>query len=59
MQGTNEGISEILNVRKLLVAMVDQQCTGKHPKYKQTKVASDGAGKDGANHRRLFRLHTT
>ena len=50
MQRANERIGEILDVGELLVAVVNQQRTGEHPKYQQTQVAGDGTRKDGSNH---------
>ena len=50
MQRANERIGEILDVGELLVAVVNQQRAGEHPKQEQTEIASNGAGQDGANH---------
>lgn len=51
MQGANKCISEVLDIGKLLVAVVNQQRTSEHPKHQQTEVARDGTRKNGANHR--------
>jgi hypothetical protein len=39
--------------------VVNQQSSREHPKDKETKIACNGTGKDGANHCRANRLHTT
>ena len=50
MQRADKCVSEVLDIGELLVAVVNQQRTGEHPKYQQTQVAGDGTRKDGSNH---------
>jgi hypothetical protein len=50
MQRTNECISEIFDIGKLFVAMVDEKSSRQHPKYKQPQVGEKRTGENSADH---------
>ena len=57
MQGTHKGVSKVLDIGQLLVAVMDQQGAGEHTQEEEAEVGRDGARQDESDHRAEMQTH--